>query len=67
LKIVRHIPHPALRHFIEAFVVVDVEENDIVKDFYPANSVLMCFDITQQHAQKIVRMKPPERYKPISM
>ncbi|WP_126970481.1 helix-turn-helix transcriptional regulator [Gynurincola endophyticus] len=49
MKIVRHIPHPALRHFIEAFVVVDVEENEIVKDFYPTNAALMCFDITQQH------------------
>ncbi|WP_447637061.1 helix-turn-helix domain-containing protein [Flavobacterium microcysteis] len=49
MKITTHIPHMALQEFIEAFVVCEIEENDRITDFYPTNSAVMCFDITQTH------------------
>lgn len=29
--------------------MLELEENEVVKDFYPTNAALMCFDITQKH------------------
>ena len=44
-----YIPNPILQEFIEEFVILEVGYNEVVKDFYPNNAALMCFDITQRH------------------
>ncbi len=49
MKTTIHIPHIALQKYIEAFVVLEISEREVIKDFYPTNFTIMCFDITKKH------------------